>query len=157
MKYEIINPDADDKAVYINKTVNELASLFYKEQPQTDQELAERFEEYFQYCAQTGTTPLLEKMALFVGIPYIKLEDWRTGKKLGTGPRCQEICTKAKDICYAFEAQAAMDNKINPVVYIYRSKAHFGYKDNPDVVLAVSNDQRSKDEILAEAKALEDI
>lgn len=156
-KYDIITQDPEDRALYISKTLEGLRSLIYTERPASDRELVERLEGYFQYCADNGMVPLLEKMKLYIGVEYRTFDDWASGRALGTGPKCQEICQKAKEICASFEAQAALDNKINPVVYIYRSKAHYGFKDNPDVTLVNINDQRSKEEILAEAKALEDI
>lgn len=157
MAYEIISQDPEDKAVYVHNVLGSLAPLIEYERPQSDQELMDRVGKYFEWCAEMGTIPTIEKLALYTGTSYGTFKDWASGRSLGTGPKCQEICQRAKEICSVFEAQAALDNKINPVVYIYRSKAHYGFKDNPDVVLTVSSDQRSKEEILAEAEALKDI
>ncbi len=155
MKYDIIAQDKDERSEYISETMRALAPMVHNSRPQTDRELEARIEEYVRYCAETGSLPLLEKMKLYVGVDYRTFDDWAAGRALGTGPRCQEICRRAKEICSAFEAQAAMDNKVNPVVYIYRSKAHYGFKDNPEVTVVNIGDQRSKEELLEEAKALE--
>lgn len=147
----------EEKAAFISQSITSMKNYIISPRPETDQELEDRITEYFSLCAQTGMPPVFEKMCLYIGSYKQQFNTWANGSHLGTGPRCQEICIKAREICSAFEADAAMNNKLNPVVYIFRGKALYEMKDNPEITFTVASDERPKEEILAEAKALEEI
>lgn len=147
----------EEKAAFITQSVTSMKKFLMNTRPETDQELEERLHEYFSICAEAGIPPVYEKMCLFIGSYGKQFSEWADGNKLGTGPRCQELCIKARAICSAFEAEAAMNNKLNPVVYIFRGKALYELKDNPEIAFSIASDERPKEEILAEAKALEEI
>ena len=103
----------------------------------TDEECAERLDEFFKHINETGEIPTVEKMCLALGTTRKVVWDWETGKTHG-GRRASMI-QKAKEILAAIDAELVSHGKIPQVTYIFRSKNFFGMRDQTDVVITPNN------------------
>ena len=113
--------------------------LKWTKQPkvQTDEECAERLDNFFATCAKNGERPTVEKVALVLGIHRDTLHEWESGR--GCSATRTDIIKKAKGILAAYDAGLAITGKMNPVPYIFRAKNYYGMKDEQEVVLTPNN------------------
>ena len=103
----------------------------------TDEECAERLEEFFTVLAETGELPSVEKMALALGTTRFTIHDWETGRSCSAAR--QAMIKQAKELLAAMDAELVSRNKIPQVTYIFRAKNFFGMKDQTDVVVTPNN------------------
>ena len=103
----------------------------------TDEECAERLDEFFQHISETGEIPTVEKMCLALGTTRKTVWEWETGKVCGG--RRSAMIQKAKEILAAMDAELVSHGKIPQVTYIFRSKNFFGMRDQTDVVITPNN------------------
>jgi hypothetical protein len=116
----------ENNLVFFNDGLNRVSS---------DEELCERLNYFFTQCAKTQQLPTVEKMANCLGYHRQTLFDWETGKNQGFSPSTAEIIMKAKQIIASIDAELAQEGKIQPVVYLFRSKNFYGMRDQQDLVL----------------------
>ena len=113
----------------------------------TDEECVDRLVEFFQYYADNGGIPTVEKMCLALGVAIQRVWEWQNGAK---GDERAEIVKRAKNLIASFDADLAIRGLINPVVYIFRGKNYYGMKDQQEVSVthtARIEDGMSQDEI----------
>lgn len=113
----------------------------------TDEECLDRLVEFFQYYAQSGGIPTVEKMCLSLGVATQTVWEWQQGAK---GKDRMEMIKRAKNLIASFDADLAIRGLINPVVYIFRGKNYYGMKDQQEVSVthtARIEDGMSQDEI----------
>lgn len=113
-----------------------------------DEELIDRIDKYFAWCADNGVVPTWEGMGLACGVSRATMWNWTQGIKCG--PRRREIIVSAKDTLAAIDAQLAMTGKVTPVMYFFRSKNFYDMRDQQEVVLTPNNplgDKLSEGEI----------
>lgn len=103
----------------------------------TDQECADRLNEFFQHISETGELPSVEKLCLALGTNRMQIWRWEHGE--GCGPERASMIQQAKQIMAALDAELVQRNKIPQVTYIFRAKNFYGMKDQTDVVVAPSN------------------
>ena len=113
-------------------------SLYWRDKPKvrTDEECAERLNEFFDHCADTGELPTMEKMALALGYNRRTLWDWQQGTK---GNVRKEMIEQAKEILASIDAELVSRGKIPQITYIFRAKNFFGLSDKTEVVLTPNN------------------
>lgn len=116
----------ENNLVFFNVGLNRVSS---------DEELCERLNYFFEECAKTQQLPTIEKMANCLGYHRQTLLDWETGKNQGFSSATAEIIMKAKQIIASIDAELAQEGKIQPVVYLFRSKNFYGMRDQQDVVV----------------------
>lgn len=102
----------------------------------TDEECAERLNEFFDRLAETGEIPTVEKMCLALGAVRTTVWLWEQGEK---GKIRMDMIKKAKEILAALDAELVSSGKIPQITYIFRSKNFFGMKDQQEVVLTPNN------------------
>lgn len=102
----------------------------------TDEECAERLNEFFRHVNETGEIPTVEKMCLALGTTRQTVYRWEMGELTQTR---SDIIKKAKEILAAIDAELVSNNKIPQVTYIFRAKNFFGLSDKTEVVLAPQN------------------
>lgn len=102
----------------------------------SDQEVEDRINLYFNYSLQEGLRPNIEGLALAIGVSRSTLWDWETGRRrdLADSTRA-DIVKKAKDYIAYMLSDGVMDGKINPVTWIFYAKNYFGMKDTQDINL----------------------
>ena len=119
------------------------------------EELCERLNYFFSECARTQQLPTVEKMANCCGYHRNTLYDWESGHRNGFSPNTGDIIRKAKQILASIDAELAQEGKIQPVVYMFRSKNFYGMKDQQDVVVSPGNSVEQVDPATIEAKYAE--
>lgn len=145
----------DERAAFTSKTIMQMMPLFNLPKVQNEQEAKERTEAYFWDCAQKGIRPTWEEYAMALGTTRWTLWRWTTGQI--KGPCSADVFTRAKDFIAAFDARMLIENKMNPVAYIFRAKNYYDMKDTQDVVVTPNQlETRSREEIIKDAELLPD-
>lgn len=114
----------------------------------TDEECAERLDEFFQHIYETGELPTVEKMCLALGVDRRTVYSWEMGTR--QGPARQQMIKQAKQILAALDAELVQHNKIPQVTYIFRAKNFYDMRDQTDVVVAPQNplgDQKTPEQL----------
>lgn len=136
--------------VLVSEAVNSV--FFWKGRPivQSDVEVADRLNEFFQTCQDRGEIPTIEKLALALGTYSAKLGKWENGDQLAPlmTDASVEMIRKAKSMVAAIDAELVMMGKIPAVPYVFRSKNFYGMKDKVETVVT-STDQVQSPEQLA--------
>ena len=102
----------------------------------SDEECAERLNEFFQRIVETGEIPTVEKMCLALGTTRTTVWEWQQGN---VGTVRANIIKKAKEILAALDAELVSKGKIPQVTYIFRAKNFFGMVDKQEYVLTPNN------------------
>lgn len=111
---------------------------WYKRTPvKTDEECAERLDEFFETLIEAGEIPTVEKLAMALGVSRQQIWNWETGK-MGSTAR-QAMIQGAKEYIAAMDAELVSRGKIPVVSYIFRAKNFFGMRDQTDVVVTPNN------------------
>lgn len=132
--------NAEDKAL-ISKLLTEALDAYNQLKVKSDQELAERWNEYFRKCAETGQIPTVEEMAMYSGYTQATVWDWETGRNHGFSSQTSELVKKAKEYLKMFDAKLVMSGKSNPIVYFFRAKNYYGMADKTELVISPQNGQ----------------
>lgn len=127
--------DSEEGKAAVAKLLGEVNQAYHREKVKNDEELAERFDEYFNLCAKTGQIPTVEEMCLSTGYALSTIWDWENGRRHGFSDMTAEIIKKAKDFLKTFDAKMVVTQKINPIVYFFRAKNYYGMVDKQEVVL----------------------
>lgn len=110
------------------------ATKYIKAEPcKSDEEVAERINEYFAECAAEGMIPKWETLSLALGVTRRITWQWANGH--AGSPVRQRMLARAKEILAAVDAELVQTGKVNPVVYIFRAKNFYDMKDQQDVVV----------------------
>lgn len=127
----------DEKREFMAKCIENNLAFFNvgMNKVKNDEELCERLNFFFSECARTQQLPTVEKMANCVGYHRQSLFNWEKGVERGFSPATGEIIRKAKQILAGIDAELAQEGKIQPVVYLFRSKNFYGMRDQQDVVV----------------------
>lgn len=120
--------DAPPEAV--NHALKSIMHWQRREIPATDEEFAERLNEFFQRCCENNEIPTVEKMAIALGTYRQHLWEWEVQETKGR--LVSDMIKRAKAMISAMDAELAMTGKIQPVVYIFRAKNYYGMKDQVD-------------------------
>lgn len=135
-RMKLIEQD-DEKRAFMAKCI-ENNLVFFRiglEPVKNDDELAERLDYFFMECARTQQLPTVEKMANCLGYHRQTLFDWESGRNKGFSPQTSYIIKKAKQILASMDAELAAEGRIQPVVYLFRSKNFYDMKDQQEMVL----------------------
>lgn len=133
---KLIEQDDEKRAFMAKVITNTMAfAKVGDDRVKTEDELCERLDYFFAECARTQQLPTVEKMCLCLGYDRTTINDWQTGRRKGVGPNCAIIIKKAKEILANIDAELAQEGKIQPVVYLFRSKNYYGLADKQEVVV----------------------
>ena len=146
------NEEARD---YLAECVSVTRKAFFMTPVQSNAELLERIDEYFQTVENRRVPPTVEEFGLFIGYTSHQLYDWINGHSRGfsdepyIGCSTAQICRKMVNFLHTLDAQQVEKNQMNSVAYIFRSKNYYGMVDKQEVVVeATQKDQTlSPDEI----------
>lgn len=122
----------DKDKILVNEIGNFNLMLFnkYNGKPDSPEELADRFSDYFQLCLEYNQIPTVEGLAMISGYARSSFFDISQGT---FKPEFTDIVKKAKDYIAFFDAGLAVKGKIPAPTYIFRSKNFYGMKDTQDV------------------------
>ena len=130
--------ESDDKAKNRARVMTDLMKWYTLPKAEDDDEIERRIELFFEVCAMNGEYPTVEKLNLAIGYGSSTIRDWMSGMIL-VSDRRREIIKKAYDMIHATEAELASTFQIQPVVYMFRSKNHFGMSDKQEVQHVVTD------------------
>ena len=119
----------DNQEANVEQIVKAMSGMRWLDQPpDTAEELAERFNEYFLECARIGRVPTITGLAVTAGVDVQTLGAWEK-QKYRAGSGFDDVVKHAKEyVRYLLEVQAA-DGKLPQVVYIFMGKNYFGMSD----------------------------
>lgn len=120
----------------ISRIIMESFQFFNLPIVKTDEECAERLNQYFNLCAERNQIPTVEDMSLALGTVRKVVWDWENGSK---GPVRSNMIRKAKELLAGIDAKLVSEGKIPQVTYIFRAKNFFGMKDQQEVILEPRN------------------
>lgn len=116
-----------------------------------DQQVEDRINYYFDYCEKEGLKPVVEGLALALGVTRQALHDWETGRRRGeTSPARADMVKKAKEYIAFLMSDAAMSGQVNPVTWIFYAKNYFGMSDKHEIEVKANQplgEQLSPEEI----------
>lgn len=118
---------ADLPDEFVQETVRSLKQLNELGRPETDAEVQERIDQYFQFCQDTGCRPGIESLCLALHISRTTLFNWVRGS--GCSSERQQIAERAKAFIGAFLEQSVLRGKVSPPSGIFIMKNWLGYKD----------------------------
>lgn len=118
---------SDLEPEFVSETVASLRELHELGRPETNQELAERIDQYFDFCQRTGNRPGIETLCLALHITRTTLFNWNAG--ITCDAERQQIIESAKAFIAAFLEQSITRGKISPPSGIFLMKNWLNYKD----------------------------
>lgn len=107
------------------------------EAPTSDEQVAERLNEFFAHCTETGELPTMEKLFLAVGTDNSTGQQWLHGQ--GCSPERAGMMQKSRQVMAALDAEFVSTGKIPQVTYIFRSKNYYGMSNKQETVITVAN------------------
>lgn len=117
----------------ISQVIWESYQYFKRPIVKSDEECAERLNDYFRQCNEEGQIPTVEDMCLALGTVRRTVWDWENGT--GCSSARTNMIKKAKEILAGIDAKLVSMGKIPQVTYIFRAKNFFGMKDQQDLVV----------------------
>ena len=141
----------EDKEL-VKKLLTEVLVEYNQPKVQSDEELAERLNNYFVRCAENGQIPTVEEMCMSTGYSYSTCYDWEVGRNKGFSSETSKIIKKAKEMLKTFDAKLVISGKLNFLAYCFRAKNYYGMVDKQEYVVTpnVNNDSDySADDIRA--------
>lgn len=134
----------------VSAVLNNYLELLDKTPIQTPEECADRLNQFFAKCAERGQLATIESMALELGLTNQQMNDWINNKT--KGEVVSLMLQKAKQVIAAQDAELALRNRINSILYIFRSKNFYGMVDKREII-----NNRPENELDKKSKAeLED-
>jgi hypothetical protein len=112
---------------FVAEVVQSLRELNELGKPDTDDEVKDRIDKYFEFCQRTGNRPGIESLCMALHISRTTLFNWNAG--INCSPYRQEIIITAKGFIAAFLEQAITRGKISPPSGIFLMKNWLNYKD----------------------------
>lgn len=140
--------DTPENKAIVSRILNEVLVEYRKPKVKSDDEMAERLNDYFNRCAERGQIPTVEEMELSTGYTDRDLWEIETGVRKGFSPATSYIIKKAKSILKSFDAKMVIDGKLNFLAYCFRAKNYYGMVDKQEYVLTPNTKQ--EDEFSAE-------
>lgn len=116
----------------IKQIMTNVLYWYPREIVKTDEECAERLNEFFKRLNETGEVPTVEKMCLALGTTRTTVWEWEHGS---LGSARSNMIKKAKEILAALDAELVSKGKIPQITYIFRAKNFFGLSDKQEIVV----------------------
>ena len=133
---------------------------YNREIVKSDEECADRLNEFFQRLSETGEIPTVEKMCLALGTTRTTVWEWEQG--LHCSSARSNMIKKSKEILAALDAELVSRGKIPQVTYIFRAKNFFQMSDSatltviPAQPLGDSPDQKQLEERISGSVVVEE-
>ena len=117
----------------IGKFIRDSFRWFNCKKVESDDELAERLNEFFETCEKEHSFPTVEKMSLALGVDRKTLWRWENGEE-GSTPARRHMIKKAKELLASIDADLVQKGKIPQITYIFRAKNYFDMHDKQEHV-----------------------
>ena len=127
----------DARPEEIARAIKNLTVYFNRPHPKSDEEVAERINEYFRDCHEKQMIPTVEGMSLCIGVDRPTVWRWSQGE--GCSAARREMIKSAKAILASLDAELVQAGKIPQVVYIFRAKNFYGMSDQQEITINAGN------------------
>lgn len=107
--------------------IHSLRQLYDMGKPETNGELKERIDMFFQFCEDSNIRPGVQALCTALHISRTTLFRWSNGEDCDR--ERQEIIGTAKSFIESFLEQVTLSGQVSPPVGIFLLKAWCGYKD----------------------------
>lgn len=126
-------------AEFTHETIQSLNELYCMGKPESDGEVKDRINKYFEFCENSSIRPGVESLSLSLGVSRQTLHNWQNG--IGCSRERQDLIIKAKGFISAFIEQVMLNNKIFPVTGIFLLKNWCSYRDSLEIETSVESRQ----------------
>lgn len=126
----------------VQQIVTSLKELHDLGRPKTDDEVAKRIDDYFDFCQRSSIRPGIESLCMSLHISRTTLFRWNNGDDCSSYR--QELIQSAKSFIGAFLEQAMLGGKISPPSGIFLMKNWLSYKDAISIEEAMPQDTHKK-------------
>lgn len=126
----------------VQQIVTSLKELHDLGKPETDEEVAKRIDDYFEFCQRSSIRPGIESLCMSLHISRTTLFRWNNGDNCST--HRQELIQSAKSFIGAFLEQAMLGGKISPPSGIFLMKNWLSYKDAISIEESMPQDNYKK-------------
>lgn len=133
----LVNSAGNSSVEEMREMMRSVLRWYGKPIVKSDEECAERLNNFFNVIAETGELPTVEKMCLALGADRRTVWDWENGTCCS--PARAQMIKQAKSMLAALDAEMVSKNKQPVVSYIFRAKNFYGMKDQTDVVVTPNN------------------
>ena len=124
----------EDKAL-VSRLLTEALVEYRQPRVKSDEELAERLNDYFVRCATSGQIPTVEEMCMSTGYSQSTCYDWEVGRNQGFSSETSVIIKKAKELLKTFDAKLVISGKLNFLAYCFRAKNYYGMVDKQEHII----------------------
>ena len=128
-------PETPEEKAACSKLLTQILEDYHQPKVKNDDELIEAFDAYFVRCVERNSIPTVEGLYMSTGYTIEYMREICNGRKNGFSTNTASIIKKAKDIIQRYDAQAAIDGKINPILYFFRAKNYYGMVDKMEYVV----------------------
>lgn len=136
--------ETPEKRAVVQQMMQEVLTEYKQPKVHSDEELAERFNDYFCRCAASGQIPTVEEMCMCTGYSYAYIWDIESKRSRGFSNSTSEIIKKAKDFLKTMDAKLVVNGEMNFLAYCFRAKNYYGMSDKQELVLT-PNQQEAPD------------
>ena len=140
---KVATPQNDESRAMVSQLLSEVSVAARMPKVRNDEELALRFEQYFDYCSTNGIVPTIEEMYLYTGYSIGSVTNWLEGKH-GFSQHTASIVRRARDFVQASDAKLAISGKMDKVLYIFRGKNFYSMTDSVKIDLTQASQTEGK-------------
>lgn len=115
----------------VQEITTSLLELHNQGKPESNEELRQRIDAFFNFCSESSIRPGVESLCLSLHISRTTMFNWLRGD--GCDKERQEIITSAKSVINAFVEQALLSGAIPVPSAIFVAKNILGYKDTVSI------------------------
>lgn len=136
----------------VKSIIQSLRELYDMGQPETNAELKERINMFFQFCEESSIRPSIQSLCVSLHISRTTLFRWNRGENCDE--ERQEIINMAKTFIDAFIEECTLSGQVSPPVGIFLLKNYCGYRDTISIEESLPTDtptiaSRTPEEIAA--------
>ena len=128
---EVMNPEKT-RAI-----IHSLRQLYDMGKPETNLELKERIDMFFQFCEDSSVRPGVQALCTALHISRTTLFRWSNGEDCDR--ERQEIVSMAKSFIDSFLEQVTLSGQVSPPVGIFLLKNWCSYKDTVSIEENIPN------------------
>lgn len=139
--------------------LQETLTAYKQPKVKSEQELIQRLDDYFTYCANNSVIPTVEEMSLYLGYSVKGIWEIERKNSMALGPNASEIIKKAKAFMQTFDAKFVICGQLNFLTYCFRAKNYYGMVDKKEVEIVPNNplgELMSQEELERQIAALPD-
>ena len=137
-----------------NEALRELSEFeITPENPDAEDLIKARIEEFHKICKIMEMTPLLEGLSLCFGVQKDKVLEWANGK--GWNQKITKLWQQELSFLTSCLMSTTAEGQMDKVSMIYMTKNHYGYKNEDQQPLTLKLEiGRTPDQLIEESKNL---